>query len=122
MIGCDGNFQHLVWGSTDTTERGQELATIHLNIHDTGKTPQFRNAIREKVLDLTLCSVSLVERIPNGCVCDELALSDHMEIEFELAESITLFINRIRTPRHTNWERFRLHVQDALGEPEGPQQ
>lgn len=57
----------MVWSTTDTNQKGQELfgylATEDVEIRKTGETPTFRNALREEVLDLTPCSMSLADAI-----------------------------------------------------------
>ena len=81
LIGCDANAHHQLWGSTDTNPRGQRLVeylvTTELDILNVGNTPTFRNAVREEVLDITLCTINLTDRIANWWVPDEPSLSDH---------------------------------------------
>ena len=88
LIGCDTNVHHQLWGSTDTNPRGQRLVeylvTTELDILNVGNTPTFRNAVREEVLDLTLCTSNLTDRIANWRVSDELSLSDHEQSRFDL--------------------------------------
>lgn len=80
----------MVWSNTNTKGRGLELfeylTKTDLDVSNTDKTPNSCNAIKDDVLDLTLSSVSLVERLRNWCVCSE----------------------------PTNWEGFKSHSQDAL--------
>ena len=69
LIGCDANAHHQLWSSTDTNQRGQRLVeyllTTELEILNIGNTPTFRNSVREKVLDITLCTSNLTDRIAN---------------------------------------------------------
>lgn len=69
IVGCDANSHLLVKGSIDPIERGQQLfeymTTIDLDIRNTGKVPKFRNVIRDEVLDLILCNLSMVDQIQN---------------------------------------------------------
>ena len=58
VIGCDVNAHHTVWGSTDCCVTGKDLleflGTINLDILNIGCKPNFKNAVREEVIDITL--------------------------------------------------------------------
>ena len=75
LIGCVANAYHHLWGSTDTNPRGphlvEYLVTTELDIRNIGNTPTFRNAVREEVLDITLCTSDLTDRIANWRVSDD---------------------------------------------------
>ena len=68
-IACVANAHHQLWGSIDTNQRGQRLVeylvTTDLDILNVGNTLNFRNSVREEVLDITLCTSSLTDRIAN---------------------------------------------------------
>lgn len=57
MMGCDTNSHHLIWGSTDTNDRGRKLleylAAIYLEIRNKGNEPTFCTTVKREVIDLT---------------------------------------------------------------------
>ncbi|XP_043480439.1 uncharacterized protein LOC122510092 [Leptopilina heterotoma] len=67
LLGCDANSQHTVWRSLKHNQRGQKLLEYligtDLDILNTGSTPTFSNAIRQEVIDITLCSKSIGNKI-----------------------------------------------------------
>ena len=60
VIGCDANAHHLLWGSTDTNDRGLALMDFKIEfklpIDNKGQEPTFVTRTRREVLDLTLVS------------------------------------------------------------------
>ena len=110
IIGCDANAHHTVWGSTDINSRGEclldFLSTNNIDICNTGDTPTFVNSIRQEVLDLTLCSPIVSEKIKDWHVSDETSLSDHKHILFTWMGE-TLMQVEYRNPRRTNWDLYR---------------
>ena len=113
LIGCDANAHHTIWGSTDDNNRGEYLleylTSNHVIVCNEGNTPTFSNAIRQEVLDLTLCSASLAEKIKNWHVSDEPSLSDHRHIIFYI-EASPLTREQFRNPRKTNWNLYKDHL------------
>lgn len=105
IIGCDANAHHTVWASTGINSRGEYLLDYiynnEIDICNRGEAPTFINAIRQEVLDLTLCSPKISEKIKNWHVSDEASLSDHMQIlfEYEAGQQLT---QTIGDPRKTN--------------------
>ncbi|XP_037930951.1 uncharacterized protein LOC119665778 [Teleopsis dalmanni] len=77
-----------------------------LNIANKGNKPTFINAIREKVLDLTLCTRGIEESTWNWHVSDEVSLSDHQHIRFEIP-GISAQQEKVYRPRKTDWHRYR---------------
>ena len=115
IIGCDANAHHTIWSSSDTNKRG-ELLFEYITKNDmefcnTGNSPTFINSIREEVLDLTLCSASIADKIHNWHVSDEISLSDHSHILFEYTVN-DLENQSFRDPRKTDWELYRLSLED----------
>ena len=55
FLGCDVNSHHNMWGSTDTSRRGEDLMdyliTTDLDILNIGTIQTFRNSVREEVID-----------------------------------------------------------------------
>ena len=110
LIGCDANAHHQLWGSTDTNPRGQGLVeylvTTQLDILNVGNTPTFSNAVREEVLELTLCTRNLTDRIANWRVSDEPSLSDHEHIRSDLVADTHERPQWKRNPRDTDWVNY----------------
>ena len=115
VIGCDANSHHTTWGSNDINKRGECLFEFiisnNIDICNQGNKPTFVNAIRQEVLDITICSTKLSEKIVNWHVSDEVSLSDHMHIEFNY-DSGEILEETYRDPRQTNWEMYATHFPD----------
>jgi hypothetical protein len=66
-VGCDSNCHHTVWGSASCNDRGVALVeflnSTNLEILNRGNEPTFCNSRRVEVLDITLGSCELQERI-----------------------------------------------------------
>lgn len=84
IIGADCNAHHSLWNSSDTNRRGEllveYLTTTCLDIQNVGCEPTFANKIRQEVIDITLMTQNLSNRIKNWAVSCEETLSDHKEI------------------------------------------
>lgn len=115
IIGCDANAHHTIWSSTDINKRGEDLlnyiSSHNIDICNKGSSPTFINAIRQEVLDLTICSDLLSERIVNWHVSDEESLSDHKHIRFDYKAGSQLSEN-YRNPKKTNWDLYRFHLMN----------
>lgn len=123
IIGCDANAHHTIWSSTDINKRGEDLLSYissnNIDICNRGYSPTFVNAIRQEVLDLTICSDLLSEKIVNWHVSDEESLSDHKHIRFDYkAGSITT--ENYRNPRKTNWDLYRFYLSTNNSMNEDP--
>ncbi|XP_062538720.1 uncharacterized protein LOC134206995 [Armigeres subalbatus] len=109
IIGCDANAHHTVWASTDINNRGEYLLDYisknEIDICNRGDAPTFMNAVRQEVLDLTLCSPFISDNINNWHVSSEESLSDHKHIifEYEAGKQLTQYI---KDPRKTDWELY----------------
>ena len=64
LVGCDANAHHILWGSTGVNPRGEALIdflySTSLNLLNRGDEPTFVTSSRREVLDITLCSLSLI--------------------------------------------------------------
>ena len=109
VIGCDANSHHICWGSTNSNRRGiallEYLLTEELLIANRGNTPTFHNAIREEVIDITICDEQSNNMISNWAVSPDASLSDHSQIHFEICGLVRNIIN-YRNPRKTNWAKY----------------
>ena len=88
IIGADANSHNTAWGSSDTNLRGEELlnyiATTQLHVQNVGITPTFRNRIREEVIDITLATNNVTNKIYRWKVSEEETFSDHNRITFSI--------------------------------------
>ena len=114
IIGCDANAHHTVWGSKGVNGRGEclleFLSSNNIDICNKSNKPTFTNAIRGEVLDLTLCSPAISEKIANWHVSDETSLSDHKHILFEWIggkpSSVTY-----RDSKKTDWDQYAQYLR-----------
>lgn len=110
IIGCDANAHHSSWGSTNINKRGESLYNYLLNeeacVLNEGDSPTFCSNGREEVLDITICSPSLVHLIHNWHVSDDPSLSDHNHIRFDYNASMSE-IGKRTNPRRTDWNLFK---------------
>ena len=88
ILACDANAHHTIWGSTNVNVRGELLLdfiiSTNLTVVNRGCKPTFINSIRQEVIDITMVSDSLSDRISNWHVSDSHSFSDHCYIEFSL--------------------------------------
>ena len=80
-MGCDCNAHHTAWGSTNSNGRGEALMEFlnssNLEILNRGDEPTFCSGYRQEVIDITLGSYGLLDRITGWEVSLEPSLSDH---------------------------------------------
>ena len=105
-------------GSTATNRRGEDqvdyLITTDLNILNIGTTPTLWNSVREEVIDITLCTGSIRDKVKKWRVSDKSFLSDHMQIVYELESHASSGSTWARNPRKANWECYSTDLQAAL--------
>lgn len=125
IIGFDANAHHIVWGSTDTNQRGESLleylSTTDLRILNRGNKPTFVIKNRQEVIDITTSTPGLADQISNWHVSDDLSVSDHKWIRFDVTAD-EVEPKWYRDPRRTNWDLFQEKLLDNLvydrGEPQ----
>ena len=87
IIGCDANAHHTIWGSSDINDRGEALLEYiygaNLDIKNQGNTPTFVTSSREEILDITICSMDITDKIQNWHVSKDDSLSDHQIIFYD---------------------------------------
>ncbi|PNF15011.1 hypothetical protein B7P43_G17795 [Cryptotermes secundus] len=105
IIVCDANAHHILWGSTGTNPRGENLMELlvssNLNILNHGNEPTFVVCNRKEVIDLTLGTNKIENLVSNWHVSDEPYLSDHRYICFKI-RNITVDQITFRNPKRTN--------------------
>ncbi|CAK1598146.1 unnamed protein product [Parnassius mnemosyne] len=120
ILGGDVNAWNTWWGSRETDIRGVELAAkldeLELHTLNRGTEPTFdiiRGGKRfSSCVDITTCSTSLLGRMHNWRLSDEITSSDHRAILFDinLKKSIGTDIKRTTRMYNTkkaNWNKFR---------------
>ena len=119
LIGCDANAHNVLWGSSDTNNRGMELlnfiSTSKFHIMNRGDKPTFVVKNRSEVIDLTLASAGIAGRLKGWHVSDIPSLSDHQWIRWEM-EMATAPPRRVRNPRKARWGEYKNITANWLGE------
>jgi len=117
IIACDSNAHNVIWGSSDTNSRGSQIfdyiLSENLTILNKGNEPTFINSTRREVLDLTLATSFITNKITNWSVLGEPTLSDHRCIEFSLS-SIPAVKVKFRNPRITDWTKYKKFLSRNL--------
>ena len=110
ILGLDSNAHSTLWGCEEDNKRGETLEEwilLHnLAIKNKGKVPTFVTTRAETIIDITLVSDIIANKITNWNVNKEYQFSDHRRIEYTL-EFSTKNVVYTRNFRTTNWEHFR---------------
>jgi hypothetical protein len=90
------------------------LVSRNLNIFNKGNEPTFVISNRKEVIDLTLGTDEIGDVVTNWHVSDEIPLSDHRYIVFQVGD---LEVTRLtyRNPKRTNRESCREDLKVNLG-------
>lgn len=117
IIGCDTNGHHQMWGSKNNNKRGRNLAeyitTADLITVNEGQTPTFQSANGETIIDVTIASKNIENKISNWQVLGEESLSDHRYITFEISTKTETHAPK-HNPRHTDWNKFRTIIRNTI--------
>lgn len=117
VMGCDANAHHVAWGSTNNNSRGESLLNYLLGegmvINNLGSEPTFVNKNRKEVLDLTISSNYISNKVGNWRVTDEPSCSDHRHIRFDL-DTGNRHIVEYRNVRGTDWNGYKTSIQANL--------
>ena len=116
VVGCDSNAHHTAWGRTNCNGRGEALIQFlnssNLEILNRGNEPTFCSGNRQELIDITMRSYGLLERIIGWEVSLEPSLSNHRHILF--TRQGTVPVPLIRNPMGNNWSSFREDPRDRL--------
>ena len=116
VIGCDANSHH-TGGSSDCNIRGETLlellGTTKLGILNVSWQPTFRSSVLEEVLDISLASGSVTSKIRSWRVSDEISMSDHRLITFELTD-VKPEIKLWRNPRKKDWFGYEKELTEKF--------
>ena len=117
IVGSDANSHNIAWGSNDDNDRGDQLLEYivanDLEICNIGSTPTFVNAIRQEVIDITLTTLDMMDRIINWKVIDDMN-SDHRPIQFEVISEHIQEPQRYRNVRKTNWDLYQRELRRQM--------
>lgn len=118
VIGADANAHNTQWGSTNTNERGEDLLDYiietNLAICNIGTEPTFNNGRRQEAIDVTLCSIDVLQSLRDWTVLRESFLSDHMAIRFRITVQITSRGLKKRSVRKMDINAYEQAVSDKL--------
>ena len=125
IMGCDANAHNLLWGSTNTNNRGELLAEFvlceNLEVLNRGSEHTFANRLRKETIDVTIASIRHADRITGWKVSSEMTRSDHRAITFQVGYGKkSRDVQRVRLPRGTRVGDYRLVLEeelDKLGPP-----
>lgn len=88
VIGCDANAHHNSWGSEGNNNRGKQLhdfiVSNNLYIANRGREPTFVNSRSQTIVDVTLASTKIYDKIREWRVSSAVTMSDHRWIKFTL--------------------------------------
>lgn len=111
LIGCDSNAHHTIWRSSNINRRGKELLDFllenDLRICNKGGRPTFSNAVRDEVLDLTICDSVMEPLVENWMVSNEESGADHKHILFRMSAGLSTEPKYVRNPKKTAWSNYR---------------
>lgn len=120
LLGGDVNAHHTHWGSRAINARGEEvlafLNTTNLVLCNRGAVPTFNNSRWTEVIDVTLATPNLCDRVEDWKVCVSIpSLSDHAFIAFNLAtQTAPNSLLWRRNVRNTNWVLFDEALKTSL--------
>ena len=96
IIGADSNSHSQLWMSESANSRGDVfedfIALNNLFVCNIGNKYTYDCAIGQSIIDVTLVSTTIVDRIENWRVHDEDQLSDHKLISYNLSFDTTWFV------------------------------
>ena len=102
LIMADTNCHSTLWGCTDSNGRGEMFETLlaptNLSILNVGSNPTFFNHRCETIIDATLASPEMANRVQDWHVDTSFTGSDHYLINFNITISVMMKI-KIR-----NWK------------------
>lgn len=121
----DSNSHSRMWGCRDANPRGLELEdviTSHgLSVLNTGHKPTFETQRGSSIIDLTLASPALANRVTRWQVLDEMHLSDHHLISCSiLLAPERLPVRRGRKLKNADWGKFRSLVETSFEQYQPP--
>ncbi len=120
IVSADSNAHSSFWGSADTNNRGLMLEDFilrnNLAVLNTGSCPTYNSRGHETVIDVTLCSPELENRITEWKVNLDFQGPDHHLIEFDLTISKQTVTHQ-RNLNKGDWLPFQKHLEERDWHP-----
>ena len=117
LLGGDANAHHIQWGSSDINKRGELLfdfiISTDLLVCNRGQEPTFITKNRREVLDVTLVTQNVFDKITRWEVSKEHSFSDHRFIEIVISESCPE-PGTFRNLKSTNWDLHNSTFKELL--------
>ena len=118
IVGADANSHNTAWGSTDTNTRGDKLLdyilSTDLQICNVGEKPTFSIANRNEVIDITLASRGIENKISDWRVSEKENFSDHNTILFTILTECKGQMDSYRNVRRTDWTLYRSELTENI--------
>ena len=115
LLACDANSQHTAWNSSKVNTRGDNLIRFILSnelfVINRGTNPTFQNTTRNEIIDLTIATRALNEKVVDWEVSKDESCSDHNIITFRVCETIDLINEDFRNIRKCDWRKYRDQLQ-----------
>ncbi|XP_063379409.1 uncharacterized protein LOC134666188 [Cydia fagiglandana] len=108
IVGCDANAHHEVWGSTDTNERGESL--IEFIISNDLEIMNIGNTSRKEVLDITMATKEVSDKVKGWRVDVEDSMSDHRRLLYSIDSRVEKM--KVRNPRKTDWTKYEEELRE----------
>ena len=113
IIGADSNSHSQLWGCESNNHRGDVfedfIALNNLTVCNWGNKPTFEaprgQTIAQSIIDITLVTLPLADRVRHWTVHDETFMSDHKLISFTLNFNGTN-PRKFRNYKNANWQYF----------------
>lgn len=118
LIGMDSNAHTDLTGSSHTEDRGSKLEQFilqhYLIVLNRGTEHTFLSHVGSSIIDITLSTPKLADKINNWKVTQEINHSDHKTIKFDISTPEPIEIMR-RNYGNLDKERFRDLVEERAG-------
>ena len=115
LLACDANSQHTAWNSSKINARGDNLIRFILSnelfVLNRGTSPTFQNTTRNEIIDLTIATQALSEKVVDWEVSKDESCSDHNFITFRVCEAVDLINEDFRNIRKCDWFKYREQLQ-----------
>lgn len=109
ILGIDSNAHSQLWQCETTNQRGQvfeeTIATHGMHVCNTGNKCTYVSTIGKSIIDITLVSSTLVDRISEWTVREKNYFSDHKLITFIFSSQLQETV-QIRNFDKANWLQF----------------
>lgn len=108
LITDDFNAKHSDWGSLANDKRGEALVdlinSIGFIVCNKGRKSTFNKG---SIIDITIASPTLAQRVRNWKVLEDESLSDHFYVEFEISPAHGLESAPPQKPRKVDLKKLR---------------